>query len=109
MPKGRFLLIAIFVAMTFSARAQSAPVPLQVRMLCYDIIVHAAKIKLLGGIEDINQFSSQGPFNPANDELAFAPPNVTTTHWGTFQYTDGQTFETFPLDFQLDIPGNDAN
>ena len=109
MSKGPFLLTAIFVATTFSAPAQTAPVPLQVRMLCYDIMVHPAKIKLLGGIEDINQFSSQGSFNPANDELAFAPLDVPTTHWGTFLFTDGQTFETFPFDFQLDIPDNDAN
>lgn len=109
MSKGLILFVAIFMSATFSVEAQTAPVPLQVRMLCYDIIVHGAKMKLFGGIENINQFSSQGRFNPANDELAFAPIDVPTTHWGTFQFTDGQTFETFPLDFELDIPDNDAN
>src|SRR3954464_11779894 len=109
MNQGRFSLIAIFLATTFFARAKCAPTPLQVRMLCYDVIIHGAKIKLLGGIEDINQVSSQGRFNPENDEMAFAPIDVPTTHWGTFLFTDGQTFETVPLDFELDIPGNDAN
>jgi len=88
---------------------QSAPVPLKVRLICYDILVFGAKAKFFGGIEDENHFSSQGQFAPANDELTFAPSDVLTSHFGTFQYTDGQVFETFPLPFELDIPDNDAN
>jgi hypothetical protein len=102
--------MACLLTTTFvSAEAQTAPVPLKVRLICYDILVFGAKAKFFGEIEDENHFSSQGRFAPANDELAFAPIDVPTTHFGTFQYTDGQFFETFPLPFELDIPDNDAN
>src|SRR5436190_10853988 len=109
MHKGHFQAIAVFLVTLISAQAQTAPVPLKVRLICYDLLVFPAKAKFLGGIEDENHFSSQGRFNAANDELAFAPPDVLTSHFGTFQYTDGQFFETFPLPFELDIPDNDAN
>src|SRR3954467_9139437 len=109
MHKGLFQAIALFVGALISAQAQSAPVPLKVRLICYDILVFPAKAKFLGGIEDENRFSSQGRFNAPNDELALAPLGGATTHFGTFQYTDGQVFETFPLPFELDIPDNDAN
>ena len=112
MSKGSFLLATFLLATTFPTRAQTAPVPLQVRMLCYDIIVHAAKIRLLGGIEDINQVSSQGQFNPANDEMAFAPIDVPTTHWGTFLFTDipcETAFRTVLASFGLRISDSYAN
>lgn len=112
MHKGPFLtgpivFIAVLLTSAFTARSQTEPTPLQVRLLCYDVIIFPAKLKFFGGIEDVNQVSSQGSFSPPNHELAFS--GDPTTHFGTFHYTDGQVFETYTLDFQVDIPDNDAN
>src|SRR5437868_14194289 len=103
MHKGLSLVVACLSMTLVSAEAQTAPVPLKVRLICYDILVFPAQARFLGGITDENHFSSQGRFNTPNDELAFAPQDVPTTHFGTFFYTDGQLFETTPLPFELDI------
>jgi hypothetical protein len=88
---------------------QVAPTPLQVRLIDYDIYMFLAEIKFFGTVFYRNQISSQGHFNPPNDELSFAPPNVPTTHFGTFHFTEFQSGESFTMDFELDIPDQDAN
>jgi hypothetical protein len=109
MHKGLLLSAACLFAASITTKSQAADVPLQVRFTCYDLLIHPAKVRRLGGIEDINRVSSQGRFAPFNDEAAFAPPDIPSTHWGSFEFTDGQTFETLLSNFQMDIPGRDDN
>ena len=102
MCKGKLALAALL----FISAPKAAP--LDVRFICHDILIHPGVMKIFS-IQDQLRVSSQGQSSSPNDELAWAPPNIPTTHWGTFFYTDGQTFESFTLPFIVNIPSSDAN
>jgi hypothetical protein len=107
MSKALLISIALILGVQFNTPAQN-PVPLQVRLICYDLLIYPATVDF-GGWEDENRVSSQGPVSQPNDEMAFAPPDVPTSHWGTFHYTDGFEEVGFTMDFEINIPGRDAN
>lgn len=109
MQKALLLATASLFAVSLNIQAQTQPTPLQVRLLCYDILIHPGVVRWLGGIEDSVRVSSLGKFNAPNDESAFAPPDIPSTHWGAFHYIDGRVFEGFAFDFEMNIPGRDAN
>jgi hypothetical protein len=108
MHKGLLLSAACLFAASIATNSQAADVPLEVRLYCYDILVYPGKVDF-GSIEDEVRVSSKGKFNAPNDELGFAPPEIPSTHWGAFHYTDGITFEGVAFDFEMNIPGRDAN
>lgn len=108
MHKGLLLSVAYLFVASFSPISKAADVPLEVRLYCYDVLIYQGKVDF-GSIEDEVRVSSQGKFNPPNDELGFAPPDIPSTHWGAFHYTDGQLFESFAFDFEMNIPGRDVN
>lgn len=110
MQKVLLLTAASLFAAPLSTISQTAPVPLQVRLTCYDLLIHPAEARRTpSSIRDGLRFSSQGRFATPNDEAAFAPPDVPSTHWGSMFFTDGQLFETFAFNFEMSIPGRDAN
>src|SRR5687767_12066052 len=107
MSKALLISIVLILGAQFKSAGQN-PAPLQVRLICYDLLIYPATVDF-GGWEDENRVSSQGPVAQPNDEMAFAPPDVPTSHWGTFHYTDGFEEVGFTMDFEISIPGLDAN
>ena len=100
------ILTAILCLPVLAADRQ--PVHLQINSL--SIAFHPAAFKeRFTGLQYINQVTSAGD-NPPNGELEFtSDPNVPATHQGTFVWQDGQTFETFDMQFILDVPADDSD
>jgi hypothetical protein len=108
MPKGNSVLANILLLA--SVNLVQAAAPLEVRFICHDIIIEPAYLVGVPGYEEDQLLSSsQGHVQTPNHEMAWAPPDIPTTHWGTFFYLDGLSGESFPLNYRVNIPNRDAN
>jgi hypothetical protein len=107
MNKGTLFLAAAMALSTFAADPQ----PLKVRLVCYSILFRPAALQGTG-FSYTHQVTSQGRFfKPYNGELAFAPPEIPTSHFGAFIITDNLAFEDedIPFNVQVNVPGSDLN
>jgi hypothetical protein len=109
MHKALLLAASCLLAACSNVFAQTATTPLQVRLICYDLLIYPADLSFGGGVVDSLRVSAFGKFNDPNDEASFAPPDIPSTHWGAFHYFDGFFQEGFAFDFEMNIPGRDAN
>ncbi len=100
--------LVLIIPLLFTPARAATPQPLKVGLTSYSFLFRPASFKVFS-LTYLNQVSSQGDFAPADGEFASAPLEVPTSHYGTFLYTDGQTFETFPLYFEVDAPYGDTN
>jgi hypothetical protein len=96
---GRFLSLVFLSCLPLFA-AQ----PLQVRCVCFSVLIRPADLRMLG----ITYHNEVGVYDTDihNGELSLAPPEFNYTHWGTFFYTDPNTLEEIPLNFVVDLPSN---
>ena len=107
MSKGKRIVASFFIALTTLLQAAA---PLEVRFICHDMIVFPANLAGDPGFEEDQLLvSSQGHIQTANHEMAWAPADIPTTHWGTFFYVDSLFGEIFPLRFQVNLPFRDVN
>jgi hypothetical protein len=107
MPKGKLMVASLFLASSTFIHAAS---PLEVRFICHDLIVTPANLAgFAGREEDQLLVSSQGHLQNPNHEMPWAPPDIPTTHWGTFFYVDSIFGDSFPLNFRVNIPNRDIN